>query len=313
MEDIKIVNYKPKNKARAAALHEKYSKSHGYTPDHTVETYIRRGFEYGRNIFCALKGNGDLIGIASLLPQVTLSKPATLWLEIIIDSDAGGTRVIDMLFERMMKRALEIKAALPPGKVNIAALCCSTETHLTDYYRQKDFNISSVGYYMNLSLKGEIPMYPGPDGIEIRPWKLDRDEDIERYLMANNQAFPGEMLDPEEFRCFVESPLWENGTTFTAFNREGDITGSLIVYWNNVRDTKGGKKSSYIQSVFVLPPWRRTGIARCLMSIALKHLKNNGREETMLNVNSQNTGAIELYKSFGYGIAYEKSTFLLSI
>lgn len=58
-----------------------------------------------------------------------------------------------------------------------------------------------------------------------------------------------------------------------------------------------GKEKSATENIFVLPEWRRKGIAKAVITEALKFLKNKGKSEATLSVFGDNGRAISLYKS----------------
>ncbi len=55
-----------------------------------------------------------------------------------------------------------------------------------------------------------------------------------------------------------------------------------------------------VANVAVHPSFRRRGIARMLMEVSIEHIQSNAGREIMLQVESSNVAAIELYKSLGF-------------
>lgn len=86
--------------------------------------------------------------------------------------------------------------------------------------------------------------------------------------------------------------LWSVGSPIGAFDKNGELIGSVMTYWFN--DTKG-----ITEEIFVLPEWRRKGIAQILVREALSYLKDCGKLNAQLEVRKSNDSAVNLYKKMG--------------
>ena len=86
------------------------------------------------------------------------------------------------------------------------------------------------------------------------------------------------------------SRLWQGGTTITAFV-DDKIIGSVMALSNGL-----------IDYVFVLPEYRRKGLASALVSKALEYLKKQNHSQAWLEVYSHNLAAVSLYQNFGFEI-----------
>ena len=73
------------------------------------------------------------------------------------------------------------------------------------------------------------------------------------------------------------------------------LVGLVAVYCND-QETH----IAYITSVSVLKEWTGKGIAACLMSRCIKHVKTLGLGQVCLEVASDNTPAIWLYEKSGF-------------
>jgi mycothiol synthase len=64
------------------------------------------------------------------------------------------------------------------------------------------------------------------------------------------------------------------------------------------------RKRGHTQILFVLPRWRRRGLAKALLAESLEMMRERGLKEATLDVETQNTsGEIQLYESMGYMVA----------
>ena len=87
---------------------------------------------------------------------------------------------------------------------------------------------------------------------------------------------------------FTKSELWRGGTTFTVFAGK-EIIASVMALSNGLLDY-----------VFVISDWRGKGIAKILVTEALKFLYDQGHLQAWLEVFSHNQAAINLYHLFGF-------------
>ena len=61
------------------------------------------------------------------------------------------------------------------------------------------------------------------------------------------------------------------------------------------------------------PDWRGKNIARELITLGLKHLKEHGLEEAHLEVKAQNQKALRLYRELGFEVVRESRFYVLSL
>jgi ribosomal protein S18 acetylase RimI-like enzyme len=87
--------------------------------------------------------------------------------------------------------------------------------------------------------------------------------------------------------------MWA-GTAVAAFDPQGQLVGSVLAYPDEE------KRWGVVDDVFVLPEWRRRGIARRLVGEGIRYLREQGMQEVRLDVVQTNGPAISLYRSMGY-------------
>jgi ribosomal protein S18 acetylase RimI-like enzyme len=151
----------------------------------------------------------------------------------------------------------------------------------------------------------DIPDNPLPEGLELRG--------------ANPEHYPGiwnarkEAL--REKPWFVESgydrehyELWLNGSTFMPDLWKVAWDGDRIVGMaeNHIppENQAFDRKRGHTQILFVLPRWRRRGLAKALLAKSLVMMRERGLEEATLDVETQNTsGEMQLYEGMGYRVA----------
>jgi ribosomal protein S18 acetylase RimI-like enzyme len=88
------------------------------------------------------------------------------------------------------------------------------------------------------------------------------------------------------------------GTALTAF--DGDrVVGSVMAY-HDPNPAEDGGRVGLTEYVFVLPEWRRRGVARYLLAESLRYLKARDVDYACLEVLVENVHALSLYEDLDY-------------
>ena len=161
----------------------------------------------------------------------------------------------------------------------------------------------------------DIPDNPLPEGLELRAAQP------EHYLEvwnAHKEAF-------REKPWFVESrydreqyELWLNEPTFMPdfwqVAWDGDHVAGMAENHIPLENLAFDRKRGHTQILFVLPGWRRRGLAKALLAKSLVMMRESGLKEATLDVETQNTsGEIQLYESMGYRVARKYAHYKKSI
>jgi ribosomal-protein-alanine N-acetyltransferase len=93
------------------------------------------------------------------------------------------------------------------------------------------------------------------------------------------RSFRFELTDNPASRCWV-------------FEQDGKIVG-MIVAWLLVDE-------AHVATIATHPDHRRQGIARKLLTYALRYMSKEGAVTSFLEVRESNTAAQEMYRTFGY-------------
>lgn len=212
----------------------------------------------------------------------------------------------DMLFEKLYERALIQKAKLPAEfETELCVGNFSTEETNNNYFIKKGFAHFNSLFWMERGL--EIPTgEPGelPAGIEVRKWRMETTEEEQQYLEAERKIWPENAIGSERLHEYKSKPNW---TAITAFV-EGEIVGSAMA-WEANSATKTGE----IEDIFVMPEWRKKGIARQLLVKAIRHLQEAGLENAYLLVLTDNDSALNLYKSVGFEVTKEERRYSIPL
>jgi mycothiol synthase len=165
-------------------------------------------------------------------------------------------------------------------------------------------------FVMRIELGGEPEPPRWPDGITVRTFDPERDE--QRLYECVQEAFS----DDHDFhreslaawrRFNIEQPRFGPSLWWLAEDG-GELAGFSLGAWHNSGDPAFG----WIGSLGVLRTWRRRGLGLGLLRQSFADFARRGADRVGLGVDAENpTGAVDLYEKAGMQvfkrhIVYEK-------
>jgi ribosomal protein S18 acetylase RimI-like enzyme len=147
----------------------------------------------------------------------------------------------------------------------------------------------------------DIPELDLPAGLEVRPVTLT---DARAVWQADVEAFRdhwgGYEASEANFQRWLESPETDPSLWIIAFDGS-EIAAGVIVAIYPQENAALGVQRGWLDDVFTRAPWRRRGLARALMTRALRLIRERGMTSAVLDVDAANpTGALGLYESLGF-------------
>lgn len=267
--------------------------------------YRYNGDYTSENIFCAVSEEGDILASAHLAPDQSWeliqdkSKPKDFEFKLQLDLAINEKIIVpqdavEELMNAVIDRAKTIRYQYPNKRVTIRHTISSDDIEEMDFFLSKGFIAKQNHLVMKRDLTAPIPHFPLPPNIKVINWKMETIEEQEKYLRAESAGDPfGICWSLNHLKWTKSGAEWD---TFTAFNGN-EVVGSVMT-WGL------GNKRSATENIFVLPDWRRKGIAKAIITEALVFLKNKGKTEATLGVFGDNKNAIALYQSLGYRMFY---------
>jgi ribosomal protein S18 acetylase RimI-like enzyme len=273
------------------------------------------GFDEGQNVFCAWLEDGRLAGYAPFYPTPAESAggPRVIWAEIRVDPtlpDLESVRAA--LYERLIGRAQEIVASAPGHPCRLTFQYHPSETPSIAFVLAHGGHYTESVFGMSRDLSHPLADTPVPAGLEVRAWRMPTTDEQARYVTAHNECFPNAPLALADWQYFLQSPQWSVGAAITAFDGE-EVAGSVAVYWDEADNRATGQAAGFTEYIFVRPPWRNRGLARCLITTALAYLCDHGLQRAQLQVLVQNTNALALYEKLGYEVAAETRLYVIEV
>lgn len=306
MGDIIVRNYQASEIEKLARFFERYR---GAFPDAKLgppELYTYHPtLAGGRNVFCALDHQECIVGFAPVFPAPATEEsgpeePHHIWTIVLADPEAPDARQARaLLLERVIERAKAIKASFTPRRVKLAVDMTASQRPDIQHLLENGFERYEGMDVMNRKTKDPIPDVSIPQEITVRLWEMASEEERISYIRAFNSCFFENPKTLEGLSFFLDSPMWA-GTAVAAFDPQGQLVGSVVACPDEE------KRWGVVDDVFVLPEWRRRGIARRLVGEGIKYLREQGLEEARLDVVQTNEPAISLYRSMGYEMINEE-------
>ncbi len=287
--EFQIRNYQKHDAVKIGEFDELLELSYLYNPDFVPE-----------NIFCAVNFKDEILGVGHLEPHDSwnLIDKTDLAPEFACKLKAGislnpcfssMSNLKAALLACLLKRAEEIKIQYPDRKIRVITWLNSNENKQMDFFLSKGFLAYSNSLVLCYDLTQEIPDVPKPEGVETVIRALNTEEDLRQYHEAESIAFDGVIWSMNLLRWYTGAPEW---VQFAAF-----CEGRFIA---NVMTWMISEERSATENIFVLPGWNGRGVAKYLITGALKYLKDRGKSIATLSVSGDNRKAISLYVSLGY-------------
>lgn len=248
------------------------------------------------NVFIAVEGERMIgKGQVSVISEIPAGSPQDLKHHIYLNLKTRPERendynLYDLLYEPLLNRAYELKAALPPAHQTLIGIGNQfMEVNNTQYFISKGFSYSKSLYTMQRHLVGEMDPSALSAPYHCIQWDMPSEAGIHEYLAADMEIWPGAPIGMERLMEIRKNRAW---TSFVI--RENDTLVGSVMAWV---DAEG---DGVIEDVFVREPWRQQGIAKHLLHQALTYLKNIGCECAELQVETANSSALSLYHAVGF-------------
>ena len=143
--------------------------------------------------------------------------------------------------------------------------------------------------------------------LNIRPFKpLDLDTLVSFWReIENNPTVSGDFFSPSHenearWRKHILSVYEEDENQILIAEKDDKIVGFIKIITLVTYPLVSNIKCSLISDMYVLPEFRRMGIASALMNRVFEYVKSKGVTYVRLNVMASNTTAYNLYEKMGF-------------
>lgn len=266
-------------------------------------------FDISKDLILA-EHNGKVIGYSRCFWELG-SKDDGIVMFLPVYTHPESPQTVDQaLFDWGYQRLQEIYKLMPvksPAELRAFAL----DKHIKRHQLLEANNLKPIRYYHNMRrdlLNEPIPERPLPMGITVRPvLPADYRKIWDASVVASADEW-GSTIPVEE--DFVR---WQGETEFQPFLWQigwfgGQPVGMVTNYLNLAENEYYKRYRGYTEGIWVLPKFRKQGLASALIAKSLMMFKAMNMHETALGVDSENpSGALGLYEGLGYK-AYGKTS-----
>lgn len=214
-------------------------------------------------------------------------------------------RLRSMAVNHPTDRAKFFQATVTQYEVSFAAML-----------EKEDYRPVRYFYEMLRPTLDNIPNFPLPEGLEIRPvlpehyraiWDTANEafQDNWGSSQPTEEDYQGWLNDKTLFQPHLWQIAWDTTTD--------QIVGQVRTFIDSTQNEKYRRKRGFTEFISVRRPWRRRGLARALIARSLHAQKEQGMTESALGVDSENlSGATRVYEDCGFhvikqGTIYRKS------
>jgi GNAT superfamily N-acetyltransferase len=189
----------------------------------------------------------------------------------------------------------------------------SENVGLAAMLEQNDYKPIRYGVQMVRPDLENIPDFPMPDGLEVRPalpehyrliWDASNEafRDHWGYAEATEEDYKQWLENKVIFKPEIWQIAWDKDTN--------EVAGQVRTFINNAENEKYNRKRGYTEFISVRRPWRKRGLARALIVRSLRLQKERGMTESALGADSENiSGAIRIYEECGFRVTKQSAIY----
>ncbi len=279
---------------------------------HDVDTLLVEwrtpGFDLDRDTRVVAAPSGLPAGYAEVWD--TDAPHVRIWAWGCVDPQERGRGIGSALLAWQDERGRAALANAPAGsRVSVRQTASTLDEPASQLLASSGYTAVRRNFQMKIELGGSVPEPAWPDGVVVRTFNVDRD--LVPMVEAIRSAF-------RDHWGFVESPLesavadWRHivteeksfdaGLWFLATVDE-EIVGISLCSAMEPEDPELG----YVNTLGVVRPWRRRGVALALLHHSFRELGKRGKRRVGLGVDGSSlTGAVRLYERAGMHVDRER-------
>jgi mycothiol synthase len=243
----------------------------------------------------AVLDDGRVAGYADLTDQAL--EHLRFSVDLRVPPGEHADAVAARLLEAMEVRSVELAADQASVRVFLPATY-DVGRRLVDQRGYEPFRHS---FRMEIDFDGELPEPVWPDGLAVRCFVPD--EDDEAVYEAQDAAFVDHFEHArwpyENWRGWAFNESFDPSLWFLAVDGD-EVAGVSLCR----AEGGGGAELGWVNVLGVRPAWRRRGLGRALLLHSFVEFRARGKQGAGLGVDALNpTGAVSLYEGAGMHVA----------
>lgn len=209
---------------------------------------------------------------------------------------------------RWMESRLRAIASEHPAEQEkfFQAFVTESEVGLAAMLEREGYQPVRYGWEMVRPTLDDLPDFPLPEGLEIRPvlpehyrviWDAAAEAFRDHWGFAppSEEDYQGWLVDKTIFQPELWQVAWDVATN--------QVAGQVRPFIYHAQNEKYNRKRGFTEFISVRRPWRRRGLARALIARSLEVQKQHGMTESALGVDSENiSGATRVYEDCGFRV-----------
>ncbi len=263
------------------------------------------GFELARDAWVAADDGERLVGYAYVGDQFRTGElEADLWVHPGHHERELAPRLLGLAERRGRELAAERSYEAPVLDI----FCIGVNRTKRELLRGHGYALSRTVYRMAAELSDGAAALPVPEGIVIRPFRLEVDEHVMRDAM--NEAFEDHFRQSEEpFDAWKARLLghadFDPDLWFLAWDGD-EVAGALIAYDHG--------DFGWVKGLGVRRPWRRRGLGGALLARAFAALAVRGQLRVGLGVDAEgDTQPLRTYERAGLHVTFTYELYAKSL
>ena len=248
---------------------------------------------------------GEPVGYGRIWPEPDSSGDRVFWhiAHVIPEWRKTALRLAMFRFNEMQIRFLARNQPWP-GKTALGVWALDEPNDWREMVLSEGYTPVMHFYEMIRQLE-DIPYSPLPEGLELRAARPEHYPEIwnaRKEAIRDKPWFVESGYDREHYREWLNWPTLMPDLWQVAW--DGDRIAGMAENHIPLENQTFNRKRGHTQILFVLPRWRRRGLAKALLAKSLEMMRGRGLKEATLDVETHNTsGEIQLYESMGYMVA----------
>jgi mycothiol synthase len=156
---------------------------------------------------------------------------------------------------------------------------------------------------LSRSLAEPLPEPSLPAGFTICP--SAGEQEIEAWVRLHRLAWGTENMAVDERWSMLHTPFYDPALDLVAVAPDGSLAAYCVCWFSEEENRLTGRKDGYTDPIATHPDYQRRGLARALLLIGLRLLKERGIETARMGTARENLGMLNVTEGVGFKIAAE--------
>lgn len=267
----------------------------GYSIRNLLDHWQAPGFTKEADAWMVVSPAEQLVGYAFVQGQEKL-------ISIVCEHpDYWETDILPCLFEHVEQRARQLIETFPTSSPHTLSTAFNDGNEVAKaYIEDKGYALINRAWLMQIEMDARPPQPYLLKSITIRPFIPGHDERLAHQIIQDafqlSEPEPFEEWEPKFVEANFDPTLW-----FFAFDGN-QVAGAILCYNDDPH-------MGWVWNLGVRPPWRGRGIGMSLLLYAFGEFYARGKYRVGLDVNAENSAAVQLYIRAGMHRVQEYYTY----